>query len=221
MTRLRPRRPTATATAAVVAVLLGLAGSSCAVDTDVARGGAAAGLTGRTGTAELEPDDLPAPPVSEGHTAEAAAGAAGGPAPAPLLGDAPEAARAEVVSPAATGAVAAPPEPAEVSHGLGVAATVAPSCVTVGDTVEIRITTEPGATLGLAAAFADHEPHGAMGFGEAGPDGAYVWRIVVPAGAPVGEATAVVGADLVGDGGARRTGHVATPFRVAGPGGCA
>lgn len=118
---------------------------------------------------------------------------------------------------AATGSVE---EPEAVATSLEVAATTSPTCVLVGGAVEVAIVTEPGATLGLAAMYADHDAHGAMGFGEADAGGRYVWRLVVPADAPSGQAVAVIGADRTGPDGTRRTGHVLAPFTVAEVAGC-
>ena len=103
---------------------------------------------------------------------------------------------------------------------LSVEASATPTCAAAGDVIEVAIRTSPGATLGLAVAYADHQAHGAMGFGEAAADGTYVWRIPVAADAPAGAARALVGAELVADGGARRAGQAHVPFTVGRVGSC-
>lgn len=201
-----------------VLLLLGLASSSCAAGGDGIHGRDQTSTAPRAAAAvAAEAGEVDGPVATE-----ASAVAAG--VVDPGAAAAREAGRSDpapVVAPTVADPGPAAAASARASDGLAVVASAHPVCATHGGTIEVRITTAPGATLGLAAAFADHQPHGAMGFGEAGADGGYVWRVVVPADAPVGEATAVVGADLVGEGGDRRSGHAAVPFRVSGIGGCA
>ena len=198
-------------TAVVVVVAIALTSAAC--------GGRGDGGTGTPTAPRAAPTPAGVADAADvGPTGEiASAGAAPasgspGPPPVPMVASTP---------PAPVEAVPHPIEAADVATGaLPVVATARPGCVSPGGVVEVAISTAAGATLGLAASYADHDSHGAMGFGEAASDGSYVWSIVVPANVPAGEAMAVVGAELATDGAARRVGHGLAPFTVASAGGC-
>jgi hypothetical protein len=164
--------------------------------------------------------------VAAASSPAAAAGAVVVPAadtPVPGVATAAPAATARSVatSPADVATVAPPSETdAEVPVAAGqidVEAVATPSCAMPGEIVAVSVHTRGGSTLGFAATFSDAASHGAMGFGEAADDGTFVWRLSVPADAPVGPAKALIGDETAGD---RQTGRTVVPFTEAGPGGC-
>jgi hypothetical protein len=98
------------------------------------------------------------------------------------------------------------------SGDLALRATVRPACVRPGERAVARVEAVPGSSVSLVVAFADGTSGGAMYAGPTDAAGAVDYPFVVPATAPVGDASLLSAGH---DPATQTSGTVAAPFRVA------
>lgn len=103
------------------------------------------------------------------------------------------------------------------ASAFAVSAAVVPACVTPGSAFEVRMTSASHARLSMIVAYADSQPHGAMGFGDTDRAGTFSWPLVAPPDTPAGPATVLVGAQPAQGGDSAST---RAPFVVASAGRC-
>lgn len=165
----------------------------------------ASSLPGAAGRADGQTSSPPSPPVSASESAT--------PAPGEVATGGTNRASAPTPSSAPGGA-----DQAAQNSPAAVEVTVVPACVRPGSTFEVRMTSQARARLSMIIGYADNQPYGAMGFGDADAQGVFVWSVVAPAEVPSGQAKVLVGVQAE-DG--ADSGSAVEPFEVAPSGTCA
>ena len=74
----------------------------------------------------------------------------------------------------------------------GIVTSISPSCAGRGTAVRTVVNTDPLADVSYAVAFSDGDSHGPFGVAQADLKGQFVWNIVVPTSAALGDADVII-----------------------------